>query len=195
MGVSVSKSLAYAALAPAPGGAVSKAVAYVALSALPGATITKAVAYIVLREGDPPEPDVEAKASKALVYVVMEPGSNGPLTYVTSAASEVLTGGLPSARVTGAVLEVLARKEGAAIVSGTVAEVLSRRLPAAFISGAVLEVLRSTAEVTVSALVSTVALDIMAVPPVVNARVSSVIVEVLMPASDDTDVGSVWALG
>lgn len=191
----VSKSLGYGVLRPPPGPAISKAAAYAVFKLPPGLWVSKATTYIILREGDPPEPDVEVKVSKALTYAVMKPGPFGPLTYMTSASADILHGGLPSARVSSLAVEALVQRTSAAIVSGTVAEVLSRRLPAAFISGAVLEVLRSTAEVTVSALVSTVALDIMAVPPVVNARVSSVIVEVLLPASDDTDVGSVWALG
>lgn len=180
---------------PPPGGAVSAVKAYAVFRPLPRVWVSKATVYVVLQEGEPPAPDVEAKVSKSTAYIIMQPGPNGPLSYITASASDILYGGMPSARVSSLAVEALIQRTSAALVSGSVAEVLTRRLPAAFVSGAVLEVLRSTAEVTVSALVSTVALDVMAVPPEVNCRVSSVIVEVLMPASDDTDLGSVWVVG
>lgn len=191
----ISKALGYALLRPTPGPAVSKLTAYAVVRLPAHAFVSQSTTYVVLREGEPPAPDVEVKVSKTLLYAVLQPGPNGPLSYVTAAGADLLHGGLSTARVTGLAAEVLARRNGRGRISTTLAEVLTSRSPAAFITGAVLEVLRSTAEVTVSALVSTVALDVLNTPPNVNVRVSSNVVEVLMPASDDSAIGSVWALG
>ncbi len=184
----VSKSLGYVVLRSKPGGSVSKATSYAILRALPGLTVSKALGYVVLQEGGGPEPEVQIEVSKSALYVVMVPGPDGPLSYITSNALDLLSEGLATARITAAEGEALLTNTSAARVSGTVAEALKHKTQSvAYTSAAQIEVLRSTAEVIVSGLVTTTALDYMFLPVPAGVRATETTIEILRPA--DADAG------
>lgn len=192
MAVDVSKALGYVVLKGLPGITVSKAPGYIVLKAVPGVTVSKAAGYVVLQEGVPVV-DNEIRVSKALGYAVMVPGPYGPLSIVTAVNTDILYGGMATARVSSDAVEVLGHTTSVARVTSHSVEVLSRKsVSQSFVSGVQLEVLRSTAEVTVSALVSAVAVDYLYVPDTAAIRVSAVIVEVLRPA--DADGGAFGAV-
>lgn len=196
MAVDVSKALGYVVLKGLPGITVSKAPGYIVLKAVPGVTVSKAAGYVVLQEGVPVV-DNEIRVSKALGYAVMVPGPYGPLSIVTAVNTDILYGGMATARVSSDAVEVLGHTTSAAWVSSHSVEVLSRKsVSQSFVSGVQLEVLRSTAEVTVNALVSAVAVDYLYVPESAEIRVSAVIVEVLRPADADGGAfGTVSVMG
>lgn len=156
--------------------------------------INKASVAVVLKEADPEPVEFEFDISKASVAVVMAPGANGPLTRVSHISAEIVRGGTASARVSQAAAEVLQTRVGAARVSNLKLETLYTRGGAARATHASLEVLRSTAEVTVQALVTNVALDYLYVPDTAQINVSQVAVEVLRTAEAENDRFAVISL-
>lgn len=158
------------------------------------AMIEKASIALVLKEAEPEPEAFEIEVSKSSLAVVVAPGSNGPLTRVSHAASEIVHGGKPSARITTAKIEVLQTRKGAAHVSNTKLEVLYTKEGATRATHASLEVLRSTAEVTVQALVSHIALSYLYRPEGARIDVSQMAVEVLRTAETENERFAVISL-
>lgn len=173
---------------------VTKATGYVALQQKPEFAVSKTTLYVVLKEADPTPVDFEMIIAKATAYAVVAPGINGPLSLISHAASEIVHGGLPRARVSQAAIEALQSRKGAARVSGVEAEMLFTRKGASRITHSSLEVLRSTAEVTVQALVSHAALSVLYRPDDAVTRVSHAVVEVLMASDQENERFAVVSL-
>ena len=157
-------------------------------------TVNKASMALVLKEAAPEPVDFELMVPKASLAVVVAPGSNGPLTRISHSASEIVHGGKPSARITAAKLEVLQTRIGAARVSNAKLEVLYTKEGKARTTHASLEVLRSTAEVTVQALVSHIALSYLYRPEGARIDVSHLAVEVLRAAEAENERFAVISL-
>lgn len=158
------------------------------------AMVDKASIALVLKEAEPEPEAFEIEVSKSSLAVVVAPGSNGPLTRVSHAASEIVHGGKPSARITTAKIEVLQTRKGAAHVSNAKLEVLYTKQGATWTTHASLEVLRSTAEVTVQALVSHIALSYLYRPEGARIDVSQMAVEVLRTAETENERFAVISL-
>lgn len=158
------------------------------------AMVNKASVALVLKEAEPEPIDFEVMVSKASLAVVIAPGSNGPLTRISHSASEIVHGGRPSARITSAKIEVLQTRNGAAHVSNAKLEVLYTKEGATRTTHASLEVLRSTAEVTVQALVSHLSLSYLYRPEGARIDVSQVAVEVLRTAETENERFAVISL-
>ncbi|USN15045.1 putative lectin-like domain protein [Brevundimonas phage vB_BpoS-Leszy] len=173
---------------------ISKAGAAVVLRRKNQAMVNKASVALVLKEADPEPIDFEVMVSKASLAVVIAPGSNGPLTRISHAASEIVHGGKPSARITSAKIEVLQTRNGAAHVSNAKLEVLYTKEGVARATHASLEVLRSTAEVTVQALVSHLAVSYLYRPEGARIDVSQMAVEVLRTAETENERFAVISL-
>ena len=190
----VSKATGYSVLKVKPGVYVSKASGYSVLKVKPGVYVSKASVHVVLKEAEPTPIDFEFLVSKATGYVVIKPGSNGPLTTVTHTAAEIVHGGLPRAWVTNAAVEALQSRFGAVHITKTALENLYSRLGAARITYTSLEVLRSTAEVTVQGIVTHAALSVLFRPEVAEANVSHLAVEVLRAAEAENERFAVISL-
>lgn len=171
--------------------ALSKATGYAVL--LPKKQdVSWAAAYAVLVEGPPDPFNLEIRLSKSVAFAVLVPGINGPVSYATSAAADILMQTNDRLRVTHRTLEVAHRStEPGARVTERKADALINAAAGARIGALVFDVLRSTAEVTVQGLITAQALDV-AYTNFGNARTTKVYAEVLIAADlDGEGFGSV----
>lgn len=154
--------------------------------------ISKLAAFVVLVEGPPDPFDLEIRLSLATAYAVVAPGTNGPISYATSAAADILFQRDAGLRVTGRTLEIAHNSDDSLVrVTGRRTEALINATAGARIGTLSIEILRSTAEVTVQALITAEAVDI-AYSNFGNARTTTTYVEVLMSAGvDGEDFGVV----
>lgn len=181
--INVSKAVGYAVLQRKEV-AVGKAVAYAVLTRRRLA-LSKAVAYALLKDAPPDPYDLEIRATKAVAFVLMTPGENGPISYATSAAADILMQTNDRLRVTHRTLEVAhGSAEPGARVTEREADALINATAGARIGALVFDVLRSTAEVTVQGLITTQVLDV-AYANFGNARTATVYAEVLIASDMD----------
>lgn len=170
---------------------LSKAAAFVALRNVTQA-VSKTALFVVLKEAPPDPYDLEVRVSKASGFAVLKPGTNGPLTFVTSAAADILTQRNDRLRVTERSVEAVHNSKAPnARTSSRLGEALLNATAGARIGTLSIEVLRSTAEVTVQALVTADVVDVV-YDRFGRARTTTIYAEVLMAAGvDGEDYGVV----
>ena len=191
--INLSKAVGYAVLQRKEV-AVAKAVGYAILTRRRVA-LSKAVAYALLKDAPPDPYDLEVRVTKGVGYALMEPGTNGPISYATSAAADILFQHTAGLRVTERTLEVAhSSDDAAAFITGRKAEALLNATAAARIATMSVELLRTTGEVTVQGLITAQVVDV-AFASFGNARTTEVYAEVLISSDlDGEGFGSVALL-
>ena len=154
--------------------------------------VSHTATFVVLVEGPPDPYDLELRVSQVTGFAVMQPGDNGPISYITSSAADaIFTANNNPLRVSGRRAEAVLSVDAQARVASLGVEGLTNNSSNARFTDLALEVLRSTAEITVQAFVSTQYADI-AYDNFGNARTAAVYAEVLIASDlDGEGFGSV----